>query len=149
MSEDEDDKLILSPIKRARRRAEGQCEVLIQFGYQWNRCPGFADDVHHMLPRSRGGLILDKAHEEYHLVVLCRVHHQQIHENPHDAEVRSLTIEGRVMTDKLTGRPRYIGPDRYLSRKYGDEPEEPAGDELADYATPRPLAGVARRRPAS
>lgn len=144
---DDDDRHVINPLKRARKRADGQCEVLIPHHYLWDRCPGFATDVHHMLPRSRGGALLDRAYEDYHLVVCCRHHHDMIHANPHDAEVRGLTIEGFVVPRGR--RPYYTGPDWFLRRKYGDEPEELALHDPAYYAAPRPLAGVARRRPAS
>jgi hypothetical protein len=149
MSDWDDSKLSVSPIKQARERADGQCEVMVRHGYLWVRCPGFASDVHHMLPRARGGLLLDAHREAYHLVVLCRPHHHLIHTNPRAAEVAGLTIEGRVITNKSTGRLRYLGPDWYLSRKYGDrdEFEEAPCHRPADHVPPRPLAGPARRRP--
>jgi len=72
-------------------------------------------EVHHRLTRSRGGLILDKAGEIYHLMALCRTHHKIAHEmsNPYGA---GMMIEGYVVT--IDGKPRYTGSDPYLQKQF-------------------------------
>lgn len=83
-----------------------------------------------MLTRSRGGLILDKSGEIYHLLHLCR----RCHSYAHSAEGRHLMISGYVITgpDK---EPIYVGEDEYLNEHYGfdaiRESEGPHPDALA------------------
>ena len=38
-----------------------------------------AIETHHMITRSRGGKVLDKAGETYHLASLCHDHHMFVH----------------------------------------------------------------------
>ena len=134
--------------QKAHARADGQCEVMISNGYVWNRCVGYGTDVHHALPRSRGGMVLDKARESYHLIVCCRKHHDEAHANPEASYLSGLTIDGYVVTDRY-GKPHYVGTEPYLKAKYGDAEftETPVVSRSAHHATPRPLAGPARRRP--
>lgn len=134
--------------RQAKLRADGQCEVFVQVSHLWTRCPGWGQEVHHTLPRSRGGLILDEYRESYALLVCCRKHHLWAHQHPADAYEVGLLIDGYVTT-RIDGRPFYIGSDRYLSERYGDhdELEEAPVSGLADHPTPRPLAGPAQRRP--
>src|SRR5262245_10498270 len=73
-------------------------------------------DLHHKLTRARGGKILDKAGEKYHLLYLCREHHAMAHDED-NAYVRGLLIHGSVITGH-GGHPVYTGPDEYLSEKY-------------------------------
>src|SRR5215831_364920 len=137
--------------RAAKERAQGQCEVMVRtltVG-AWHRCPGWGDEVHHLLPRARGGVILDEAREDYHLIVLCRDHHRQVHAHPERSYVAGLTIDGYVVTDKLTEHPVYTGTDPYLLEKYGEFAQQADLDGPPDHATPRPLAGPARRRPAA
>lgn len=68
-----------------------------------------------MLPKSRGGRLLDQVHETYHLIHLCQEHHMQSHSRK-DAE--GMMIDGSVVWDKLTNRPTYQGKDPYLKRSY-------------------------------
>lgn len=68
-----------------------------------------------MLPKSRGGRILDDAGETCHLIHLCQPHHQQSHSRK-DAE--GLMIDGSVTWDKLRNRPSYKGTDQELTRRY-------------------------------
>jgi hypothetical protein len=139
----------------ARERSDGRCEVMVSTGLIWDRCPHDATDVHHALPRSRGGLLLDLAKESYHLICVCRGHHSLAHGNPTKAIYSGLTIEGFVVTDKNTLRPVYTGPDHFLSQRYGPNRgtnhviEEAVGGGSAHHTAPRPLAGPARRRPAA
>jgi hypothetical protein len=143
---------------RVTNRAEGECEAMIRLPnknsltvVRWVRCRDHGVEVHHMLPRSRGGLLLDAVKEDYHLIALCPVHHRIAHEWGDAAFDGALMILGYVVSGP-DGCPCYTGPDEYLSRKYGGErvqSEEAAGDEPAGHATPRPLAGPARRRPAA
>lgn len=78
----------------------------------YTRCGKAAPDVHHMLFRSRGGEILDELNETYHLINVCRRHHDFIHRRPALAEQGGLVINGQMTSDG------YHGPDPYLSSKY-------------------------------
>jgi hypothetical protein len=77
-------------------------------------------DLHHKLTRARGGLILDEAGEDYHLMRLCREHHDMAHDEgtAYDA---GLLLRGYVNTDPVFGWPVYTGPDEYLQKKYGQQ----------------------------
>lgn len=119
----------------ARERAADQCEAMVRSGRIWVRCIAPGTDVHHMLPRSRGGHILDRHGESYHLVVLCRAHHRHAHEMRKDADAGGLMIDGQVSTG-LTGKPVYRGTDTYLLRKYGDVAQTTAGHGPADHPAP-------------
>lgn len=92
-----------------------RCEamVYIQRSGVWTRCGRRGADLHHRLTRARGGLILDKAGETYHLMYLCRQHHSVAHDQGSAFE-SGLLLEGYVLPG-----PIYTGPDEYLSRKYG------------------------------
>jgi hypothetical protein len=136
---------------RVQARAEGRCEAMVlpQRHHHYIRCPSWGHDVHHMLPRSRGGVILDRYGEIYHLVFLCRIHHEAAHGDRHEANVGQLFIDGSVLTGP-DGKPHYVGTDAVLLERYGHGHvlvEEAARGGSADHATPRPLAGPARRRP--
>jgi hypothetical protein len=82
----------------------------------WTRCGRGPIEVHHALKRSRGGHLLD-AYTDYHLIAVCHMHHRQAEEeNDWDA---GLILPGYVITDSITGRPVYTGPDEYLSKEFG------------------------------
>jgi hypothetical protein len=72
---------------------------------------------HHRLTRARGGKILDKAGETYHLMDLCTEHHRMA--DGGDARAGGLVIDGQVTTCTQCRKPRYVGPDAYLDRHYG------------------------------
>lgn len=82
----------------------------------YTRCGKQPIEVHHRLTRSRGGSVLDDEGETYHLMCLCREHHQYAHETstPYDS---GLMIEGYVTHEQ--GRVHYVGPNNYLRAKYG------------------------------
>jgi len=101
---------------KAMHRAGGRCEAEVEVNGVWTRCFDNDVEVHHKLTRARGGTILDKAGEDYHLVVLCRKHHRQ--SDGIDAYVGGLLIDGYVVS--INGRPKYYGQDEYLKEKYGD-----------------------------
>jgi hypothetical protein len=75
-------------------------------------------ELHHKLTRARGGTILDIAHETYHHLYLCREHHIVAHDEG-SAFKNGLLIAGSVITG-VDGKPRYFGPDEYLTEKYGE-----------------------------
>lgn len=66
-----------------------------------------------MLPKSRGGRILDQHGETAHLIHLCRAHHSQAHKR---SQAEGLMIDGYVTTDPLTNNPVYTGSDEVLSK---------------------------------
>lgn len=97
-------------------RSGGMCEAERELSTGgWQRCGAPATDVHHMLPKSRGGRHLDNCEETYHLIHLCRDDHQQAHSRK---DAFGLMIDGSVTWDKLSQRPMYKGTDPYLSKKY-------------------------------
>ncbi len=82
----------------------------------WTRCGKRGVESHHRLTRARGGTILDKAGETYHLIDLCPKHHRMA-----DGEMayrNGLLIDGYVTTGP-DGTPVYSGSDPYLKAKYG------------------------------
>lgn len=83
----------------------------------YTRCGKFAEDVHHRLTRSRGGDVLDREGETYHLINLCHNHHMWVHANISEATRSGLYLLGQVFIDG--GRVLYLGPDQYLSQRYG------------------------------
>lgn len=94
-----------------------QCEALVKTTTnRYVSCREEGTDLHHKLPRSRGGKVLDKCGEDYHLIHLCRAHHSWAHANPTGAMAGGLTIDGSVMTEN--GSIVYYGTDIYLSEKY-------------------------------
>lgn len=98
-------------------RSGGRCEAEFWAGprFQWIRCGDPATEVHHLLPKSRGGRILDEAGETEHLIHLCKEDHMQAHARK-DAE--GMMIDGSVTWDKIQKQPRYQGTDPTLKRKY-------------------------------
>jgi hypothetical protein len=113
-----------SVVRKVRMRAERRCEAMIRRGRVWERCTAEGTDVHHMLSRSRGGLLLDEARETYHLVCVCREHHRYAHAHPQSPG--GLTLPGYVRSGP-DGRPVYVGPDEFLKGRYGRVAEEAAG----------------------
>jgi 5-methylcytosine-specific restriction endonuclease McrA len=96
-------------------RSGGRCEVEVEHAGTWLRCGSPATDVHHLLPKSRGGRILDDVGETCHLIHLCREHHAQAHSRK---EAHGMMIDGSVTWDKLRNRPVYQGTDPELTRRY-------------------------------
>ena len=68
-----------------------------------------------MLPKSRGGRILDEYGETCHLIHLCTPDHQQAHSRK---DAMGLMIDGSIAWDKLNSRPKYQGTDPELMNKY-------------------------------
>ena len=93
------------------------CEAMVVIAWKKNgektytRCFKTPTDIHHMLTRARGGLILDQAGETAHLIHLCRRHHNKAH-GPGGFE-SGLMIDGYVTTG-ADGRPVYEGSDPRL-----------------------------------
>lgn len=94
----------------------GSCEALIEIEDRWVRCWQQPLETHHLITRGRGGKVLDKAGETYHLMKLCHEHHMQAHDQAQAFE-RGLLLPGSVVTGPY-GKPVYTGPDEYLSKKY-------------------------------
>jgi hypothetical protein len=96
-------------------RSGGRCEAEVETSASWVRCWHPATEVHHLLPKSRGGRILDDYGETCHLLHLCKSDHMQAHSREH---ADGLMIDGTVTWDKLNNRPIYKGTDPELRRKY-------------------------------
>lgn len=96
-------------------RAGGRCEAEVEVFGHWERCHLPAEELHHMLPKSRGGRILDDFGETCHLIYLCQSDHHQAHSRK---DALGLMIDGSITWDKLTNQPRYTGTDPELTRKY-------------------------------
>lgn len=98
-------------------RSGGRCEAeyAVMWAEEWHRCPAQATEVHHLLPKSRGGRILDDYGETCHLIHLCKTDHMAAHSRK-DAE--GMMIDGSVTWDKLRNRPIYKGTDPELKKKY-------------------------------
>ena len=96
------------PREEALERASYQCEAMVMTAFQrWTRCGKSPVEVHHALTRARGGTILDKAGESYHLICLCKEHHRGA--DGEDAYEGELLIAGYMTTEK--GRPVYQARD--------------------------------------
>lgn len=100
------------------RRCDGCCEAEVEVNGTWTRCFRKGVEVHHMLTRARGGDLLDRTGEDYHLAGLCPQHHRAAHSA---GGREALLIDGSVVLDSATGRIIYIGPDEYLAKLYGDQ----------------------------
>lgn len=98
------------------QRSAGHCEAMVRLKRAWVRCGKTPVDDHHVLPRGRGGGVLDEVGETFHHLACCRLHHDQV--DRYGAE-SGLLIEGYVYRDGLY--VVYSGPDPYLTRKYGKE----------------------------
>lgn len=103
-----------------RRRSLNACEAMVEMPRTRARCGISPVEDHHMLPRSRGGDILDSLGETYHHLALCRQHHKYAHESVDPQN--NLLIQGYVYIDG--GKVVYTGSDEYLTRKYGREAEQ-------------------------
>jgi hypothetical protein len=110
--------------ERVVTRAGGEhCEAVIGIkrnepdkeGITWMRCGKNPVELHHRITRARGGLILDRAGEIDHLMLLCRKHHAVAHDHAR-AFLNGLLMEGSVI--EVDGKPQYRGPDIKLSRRY-------------------------------
>jgi hypothetical protein len=109
-----------SSAELVREQSHGMCEALLQVQPQiWARCGIQPVEVHHRLPRSHGGLLLDEIIETYHLLALCRKHHEYAHKNPEQAYMVGLLLHGSVLTSH--GHLVYSGDDPFLMRKYGQQ----------------------------
>ena len=99
-------------------RSGGMCEAMVCLPTGvWTRCGVHPIEDHHMLTRARGGDVLDELGEIYHHMALCMRHHKHAHEMSEDT---GMIMEGSVYRDG--GAIVYVGPDQYLSRKYGKAP---------------------------
>ena len=102
------------------KRSYGRCEAIITV-MAWDReytgrCRNRATEIHHRLTKARGGDLLDKVGETYHLIHLCPSCHRA--SDGAQAYLDAMLIEGSVTWDKLYDRPMYVGPDEYLSKRY-------------------------------
>lgn len=97
-------------------RSHGLCEALVNIKHQvWTRCFKNPVEVHHMLTRSRGGLILDELNETHHLIALCPDHHRVAHAP--GGHAAGLMIDGYMVRDGA--HHYYEGSDSYLRARYG------------------------------
>ena len=95
-----------------------QCEAMILMDSGvYTACGKTPVERHHRLTRARGGTILDKAGETYHLMDLCPTHHRMA--DGGDARLGGLLIDGYVTTCTQCGLPEYVGPDTYLTERFG------------------------------
>jgi hypothetical protein len=92
------------------------CEAMEMIGNRYLMCGKEPVETHHMVTRSRGGLILDAAGETYHLAKLCHAHHMHVHSGG-EGYTSGFLMHGSVTTGEH-GKPVYVGPDEYLSNKY-------------------------------
>lgn len=94
------------------------CEAMIRVPHtktRWMRCGKRPTETHHRLTRARGGLLLDKAGETYHLMNLCHKHHMAAHDTGQAIE-NGLLLDGYVTTGQ--DGPEYQGSDPYLTSRY-------------------------------
>lgn len=97
-----------------------QCEAMLKlYNDRYTACGATPVDKHHRLTRGRGGSILDAAGETYHVMDLCRFHHQMA--DGGDARASGLLIDGYVVSCTQCGLPLFTGADPYLTEKYGPE----------------------------
>jgi 5-methylcytosine-specific restriction endonuclease McrA len=83
-------------------RSHGICE----------RCAGMrVAEMHHRLPRSRGGALIE---DPFNIVGLCWDCHRLVH----DTNERPWLVEGTVSWDKIYDRPIYVGPDPDYQEQY-------------------------------
>jgi len=99
------------------------CEAMIRIEHPyrevWTRCGRSPVERHHRLTRARGGAILDKVGETYHLIDLCPAHHRMA--DGAVAYQNGLLLDGYVTTS-VEGEPVYVGSDPYLTELYGPVP---------------------------
>lgn len=101
-------------------RSDRMCEAMIANAGVWSRCWQAPVEVHHLLTRARGGALLDRVGEDYHLIALCHWHHTQ--SDGEQAYLTGLLISGTVSWHNREDRPLYTGPDEYLTAIYGEHP---------------------------
>lgn len=132
----------MNSFQAVHHRSRGRCEAMVYVGGhaeidEWastyGRCFRYPVEVHHMLTRSRGGLLLDDVGETMHLLALCPQHHRVAH-SPGGHE-SGLMINGYVLPGS-DGRPVYAGSHSGLRAKYravdvSDLPEEVSGDHAS------------------
>jgi hypothetical protein len=99
------------------------CEAMIRLPRtgRWTRCGRPYADLHHRITRARGGEILDAVGETYHLMLCCTLHHKIAHDQGYAFD-NGLLIRGSVTTHP-DGNPLYVGPDEYLTERYGPSAE--------------------------
>ena len=89
---------------------------MVKLPRAWTRCGVSPVDDHHVLPRGRGGGVLDEAGEIYHHLALCRNHHRQVDDWGTGS---GLLIDGYVYRDGMF--IVYSGSNQYLTTKYGKD----------------------------
>ena len=89
---------------------------MVRLDRAWTRCGIAPVDDHHVLPRGRGGSVLDDVGELYHHLALCRAHHAEVDDRGASS---GLLIEGYVWVDGIY--VVYVGPDMYLTSTYGKQ----------------------------
>lgn len=102
---------------RVVARAQAHCEVMAPVRDRHTRCGLPTTEVHHRLTRSRGGNALDAVGETYHLICICRSHHNWVHQNIGQATQTGLYLLGQAWLAG-DGQAVYRGPDPYLSSLY-------------------------------
>lgn len=111
--------LLLDARTASVARSEGYCEAMVPVRGVFTRCGAGPVDSHHRLRRSQGGNLLDSLGEIYHLVCLCRRHHEWAHRRVGEATEAGLFVDGYVIRDGT--RIIYRGQDEYLRSHYGDD----------------------------
>lgn len=103
--------------RKCYKRSGSRCEAMIQTGTGvWTRCGLPHVEVHHAITRSRGGGILDRVEEDYHLIVLCPRCHRAA--DGIDAYEGGILLPGYVEWNADKSWPVYVGEDEYLSLTY-------------------------------
>lgn len=106
----------------ARLRSGGHCEAMVPIdsseGTIWARCGDTPVEIHHRITRARGGMFLDWVGESYHLMALCRSHHNMAHDQDYAIE-NGLLLEGYV--NWSNNYAVYTGPDEHLKERYGKQ----------------------------
>lgn len=113
-------------VQKLEARSGAMCEAMVSLpGGVWTRCGRTPVHIHHALRRSHGGELLDAAGEDYHLVILCYLHHEQVHKGHHPDS--GLLLDGNVFSG-----PVYVGSDEYLSSKYPPKERHATREEDED-----------------
>lgn len=89
---------------------------MVRLPRAWVRCGKSPVDDHHVLPRGRGGGVLDEVGETFHHLACCREHHREVDERGTSS---GLLIDGYVYRDG--GYIVYSGSNEYLLMKYGKQ----------------------------
>jgi hypothetical protein len=74
-----------------------------------------ANSIHHRLKRSRGGCLIE---DLTNLVPLCGDGTTGCHGEVEARNEYPWVVAGYVLTNKLTGRPFYVGPDDEYKARY-------------------------------